>query len=97
MKRLYENSEIWFAIAWIIIYCMAMSIGDTWSATIGIEKVMTFPVALGLSIILFIFLKRNGLIEVYGLCKSKIPASKMLFYIPVGIMLTANLWYGIGL
>ena len=97
MKRLYENSEIWFAIAWIIIYCMAMSIGDTLSATIGIEKIMTFPVALGLSILLFHFLKKNGLLEAYGICKSKIQASKMLFYIPVGIMLTANLWYGIGL
>ena len=97
MKKLYENSEIWFAIAWIIIYCMAMSIGDTLSTTIGIEKVVTFLVALGLSVTLFLFLKKNRLLEVYGICKSKIPASKMLFYIPVGIMLTANLWYGIGL
>lgn len=97
MKRLYEKSEIWFAIAWIIIYCMAMSIGDTLSAAIGIKKIITFPVALGLSIMLFRFYKKYGLLEVYGICKSKIPASKILFYIPVGIMLTANLWYGIGL
>lgn len=35
------------------------------------------------------------LYEKYGLCKAKVPASKMLFYIPLGILLTANLWYGV--
>ena len=97
MKKLYEKSEIWFAIAWIITYCMVMSVGDALSAGIGIEKVVTFPIAFVLSMVLFLFLKKNGLLEAYGLCKSKIPASKVLFYIPVLVMLTANLWYGIGI
>lgn len=97
MKRLYEKSEIWFAIAWIITYCMVMSVGDTLSAGVGIEKVVTFPIAFVLSMILFLFLKKNGLLEAYGLCKSKVSASKVLFYFPVLVMLTANLWYGIGI
>lgn len=97
MKRLYEKSEIWFAVAWIIIYCMVMSVGDTLSVGVGIEKVMTFPIAVVLSMVLYLFLKKNGLLEDYGLCKAKIPASKMLFYIPVLVMLTANLWYGISI
>ena len=97
MKRLYEKSEIWFAVAWIIIYCMVMSVGDTLSVSVGIEKVVTFPIAVVLSMVLYLFLKKNGLLEDYGLCKAKIPASKMLFYIPVLVMLTANLWYGISI
>lgn len=97
MKKLYQKSEIGFAIAWIILYCMAMSIGDSMSTDIGIAKGVTFPIAFVLSAVLFLFLKKNGLLEAYGICKSKIPASKMLFYIPVLVMLTANLWYGIGL
>lgn len=97
MKRLYEKSEIWFAVAWIIAYCVLLSLGDNISAELGLINVATFPIALSLSFVLFLFLKRNGLLETYGLCKSKVLASNMLFYIPVLVMLTANLWYGIGI
>ena len=97
MKKLYEKSEIWFAVAWIIAYCVLLSVGDNLSASLGVINVATFPIALLLSVVLFLFLKSNGRVEGYGLCKSKVPAAKMLFYIPVLVMLTANLWYGVGL
>lgn len=97
MRKLYEKSEIWFAVAWIIAYCVLLSLGDNISASIGMINVVTFPIALLLSVVLFLFLKKNDLLEAYGLCKSKVPASKVLFYSPVLVMLTANLWYGIGI
>lgn len=97
MKKLYEKSEIWFAVAWIIAYCFFLSLGDNLSVGIGMMKMATFPIALILSVVLILFLKRNGLLELYGLCKPKVPAKKMLFYIPVLMMLTVNLWYGVGL
>lgn len=97
MKRLYEKSEIWFAVAWIIAYCVLLSLGDNISAELGLINVATLPIALVLSFVLYLFMKRNGLLEAYGLCRSKVPASKVLFYIPVLVMLTANLWYGIGI
>ena len=95
VKKLYEKSEIWFAVAWIIAYVVLASIGDNISADIGILKVATLPILIILSVILFLFVKRNGLSKKYGLCKSEIPASKMLFYIPLVILMTANLWYGV--
>lgn len=97
MKKLYEKSEIWFAVAWIIAYCVLLSVGDNISASLGVINVATFPIALLLSVVLFLFLKSNGLLERYGLCKSKVPTAKMLFYIPVLVMLTANLWHGVGI
>ena len=97
MRQLYEKSKIWFAVAWIIAYCVLLSLGDNISASLGMINVATFPIALALSVVLFLFLKRNGLLEAYGLCKAKVPAKKMLFYVPVLVMLTANLWYGIGI
>ena len=97
MKKFYEKSEIWFAVAWIIAYCVLLSLGDNISASLGMINVVTFPIALFLSVVLFLFLKRNNLLEHYGLCKSKVPASKMLFYIPVLVMLTANLMFGVGI
>ena len=97
MRKLYEKSKIWFAVAWIIAYCFLLSLGDNISASLGMINVVTFPIALALSVVLFLFLKRNGLLEAYGLCKAKVSAKKMLFYVPVLVMLTANLWYGIGI
>ncbi len=94
-KKLYEKSEIWFAVAWIIAYVVLASTGDNISADIGILKIATLPILIILSIILFLFVKRNGLSEKYGLCKSEIASSKMLYYIPLILLLTANLWYGV--
>ena len=97
LKKLYDKSQIWFAVAWIIAYCVLMSVGDALSASIGIEKSVTLAIGILLSAILLLFLKKNGLFSDYGLCAPKASAKSMLFYIPILVMLTANLWYGVTL
>ena len=94
LKKLYEKSEIWFAVAWIIAYVVLASTGDNVSEDLGISKIITLPILIALSAILYFFVRKNGLTEKYGLCKSRLPAAKMLFYAPFLILLTANLWYG---
>ena len=94
LKKLYEKSEIWFAVAWIIAYVVLASTGDNVSEDLGISKIITLPILIVLSAILYFFVRKNGLTEKYGLCKSRLPAAKMLFYAPFLILLTANLWYG---
>ncbi len=95
IKKLYEKSEICFAIAWIVAYVILASAADNISAKAGIAKIVTLPVLIALSAVLFFFVKRNGLLEKYGLCKPRISAARMLFYIPLLVLLTANLWYGV--
>ena len=95
LKKLYDKSRIWFALAWIIAYCVLMSAGDSISASIGVEKSITLPIGILLSVILLLFLKKNGLFEAYGICPSKAAARSMLYYTPVFIMLTTNLWHGV--
>lgn len=94
LKKLYDKSKIWFAVVWIIAYCLLMSVGDTLSEKVGIEKSVTLPVGILLSAIALIFLHKHGLLMVYGLCRSKASARKMLYYIPLLALLTANLWWG---
>jgi membrane protease YdiL (CAAX protease family) len=94
MMALYRKSELWFALVWIIAYCVLASIADQLSLRIGVEKIVTLPVLLILSVILLLFVWKNPLAQKYGLCKSQIPASKMLFYAPLLALLTVNLWYG---
>ena len=97
MKKLYEKSQIVFAVAWIIAYVVLASAGDNISADLGVEKLVTLPILIALSAILYFFVSKNGLTEKYGLCKPRLPAAKMLYYIPLLVLLTANLWYGIAM
>lgn len=95
IKKLYDKSKIWFAVAWIIAYCVLMSAGDYLSAMAGMEKSVTLTVGFLLSVSLLLFLQKHAFFEAYGLCLSKVPARSMLYYLPVFLMLTANLWCGV--
>ena len=97
LKKLYDKSPIWFAVVWIVVYCVLLSVGDALSASIGIEKSMTLAIGIFLSAMLLLFLKKNGLLSDYGLCVPQTSPGSMLYYIPILIMLTANLWYGVTL
>lgn len=95
MKKLYDKSKIWFAVAWIAVYCVAMSAGDSISAALGVEKSVTLAVSLLLLGILFAFLKKHGLERAYGLCRGGAPLRAVAFYAPMALLLTANLWHGV--
>ncbi len=97
MKKLYEKSELIFSIIWIVIYCVLMSAGDSLSAEIGTNKIITLPMAFLMSAVLFLFVKANSLSEKYGLCKPKASAKEMLYYIPLAVLLSANAMYGLRL
>ena len=97
LKKLYEKSQIVFAVAWIIAYVVLASTGDNISADLGIDKIVTLPILIAMSAMLYFFVRKNSLMEKYGLCKAKLPAAKMLFYAPLFVLLTANLWYGVRL
>ena len=97
LKRAYDKSKILFAVLWIIAYCLLMSVGDGLSAAAGIEKLFSLLIGLLLSAVLFVFLKKHGLLKTYGLCRSGVSARDMLYYIPLAALLTANLWFGISI
>ena len=97
LKKLYDKSKIWFAVSWIIAYCVLLSVGDALSALIGMDKSVTLAIGIVLSGIILLFLKKHGLSRDYGFCKPKASAKSMLYYIPILIMLTVNLWYGVSL
>ena len=97
LKKLYEKSELWFALAWIIAYVVLASTGDNISAGLGIDKIVTLPILIAMSVILYFFVRKNGLTEKYGLCKPQLPTAKMLYCIPLFVLLTANLWYGVAM
>ena len=66
LKKLYDESKIWFAVAWIVAYCVLMSAGDALSEMVGADKSVTLVVGVMLSSVLLLFLRKNGLFEDYA-------------------------------
>lgn len=93
MKKWYEKNELRFALIWILIYCfvslpLRSALGDTHPLLS-----LWFAVFAG---VLLLFMKQNGLLAKYGLVKWQGPARSYLYFIPVLLVMTGNLWHGIG-
>ncbi|MCM1125962.1 MAG: CPBP family intramembrane metalloprotease [Lachnospiraceae bacterium] len=97
MKKLYEKSEIWFAVLWIIIYVVSLSAADSVSESLGVLKSATAPLSIILSVILFVWIKKNNLSEKFGLCAFKGNLKNYLFFIPLVIIASVNTWNGVTL
>ena len=97
MNKLYEKSELYFALTWIGIYCVVNSLANQVSDRIGIDSSVTAVCNLILTVLLFVWIRKRGLLRYYGLCGSSVPASKFLWYIPLVLFLSHNLWLGVGI
>lgn len=95
MKKLYEKNELIFALVWIGIYCVLQSLANPLDKIIGIENLAGAVVCIMQTFALFFFMKKNGMLEKYGLCRPAVPARRFLYYIPLIILATNNLWNGV--
>lgn len=95
MKKLYEKNEITFSLVWIGLYVVLSSIAENISKDIGINKIINAPVALIMTIIIAVFINKNGLTEKYGLGKINIDFGKYLYFIPLLVLASTNLWNGV--
>ena len=91
-----QRSEIWSAVIWIVVYVVGASIADNMSAELRVQKAVTFPFLLLLSLIaLFLMRKNRRSSEYYGLCRPAQPARRFLFYLPLALLASCNLWHGV--
>lgn len=95
MKKLYEKNELTFAIVWIVFYCILQSLANPLNKVIGIEYSASAAFCILQTLVLFVFIRNNKLQKQYGLCKSKFSARRFLYYIPLMILASGNLWNGI--
>lgn len=95
MKKLYEKNEQTFAIVWIVFYCVLQSLANPLNKKIGMEYSASAIFCIVQTIILFTFIRKNNLQKRYGLCKSPVPVRRFLYYVPLFILATGNLWNGV--
>lgn len=83
------------ALIWIVIYVVAMSVGESLNASIGMESAATAAIAALLTAGLCIYLSRCKGWGKYGFeSKEKMSFSKTLYCLPLILLLTVNLWRG---
>lgn len=94
MKKLYEKNELYFTLIWIGVYVFLMSAADSISQTIGTEKLATAPVCIALSLTIYLWIRKNDLGKKYGLCRPDMDPKKYLYFIPLVLLASTNLWRG---
>lgn len=91
MKKLFEKNEIWFAVFWIVLYVAAMvplrNFGD--------DSPFMMTGLIVISVLMFLFVKTNGRTDYYGLSGWAKNNGAMLWFVPLWIVASLNLWGGI--
>lgn len=97
MKKLYEKNELTFAIVWIVVYCVLQSLANPLNERIGIGYAASAAFCVLQTVVLFAFIRKNNLQKRYGFCKSSVPARQFLYYLPLVVLASGNLWNGVAL
>ena len=91
MKKLYDKSEILFAIIWIVIYVVVMG---TLKNNFGLDTLWHMLGMIVISAAMYLFVRNNGLTEKYGLAGWAKNSRAMLWIIPLWIISCMNLLGG---
>ncbi len=91
MKKFYEKNEILFAIFWIAVYTISM--GNL--RNLGDDSPYMMIGLIVISVLMFLFVWKNGLMEKYGLSGWARNNRDMLWFLPLWIITTLNFWGGI--
>lgn len=97
MKKLYDKNELTFSILWIVAYVVILSMADDFSESMGFQKIITAPVCVFLMLILFVWIRKHGLSEKYGLIPFKGNWKNYLYFVPLLLIMSVNLWNGVTL
>lgn len=91
MRKLYETKEILFAVLWIVAYCVILG---TIRGNFGDSSIYMLVALLVFAAGIIAFVRVNHLEEKYGLAGWPKNMKKYLFFLPMWILATGNIWDG---
>lgn len=97
MTRFYQKNELTFSIFWIVLYVVLFSAADQISAGLGTAKIVTAPLTVVMTVFLAVWIGKNGLKEKYGLAAIRLDYKKYLYFLPLVLIASTNLWRGVTL
>lgn len=92
MHSLYKKNEILFAIIWIAIYSI---VSVTIRNQFGDESIYMLFFLAFVAVRITFFIKKYHLEQKYGLKNWPNDSEKFLYFIPIWILTTGNLWGGV--
>ena len=78
-----KKNELTFALVWIAIYVAGTSAAETLNETIGVAKVFSVIFHAAMAVLLFLWVRRNGLTEKYGLFLPQYRIADAWFFLPL--------------
>ena len=78
-----------------MVYCVLQSLANPLNKLIGVEYAVSAAFCVLQTVVLFAFIRKNNLQKRYGFCKSPVPACRFLYYVPLVILASGNLWNGV--
>ena len=97
MNRLYQKNEVTFSLVWIVLYVVLFSAADQLSENLGTAKIITAPLCVAMTVFLAVWIRKNGLAEKYGLGRVTMDYKKYLYFLPLVLIVSVNLWRGAAL
>lgn len=91
MKTLYGKNELGFALISIAVYCFLQSLANGLNTQLGVVCSASAVFVWAQALVLWRFMRKNGLMRRYGLCRARISG---LYYLPLAVLATRNLWNG---
>ena len=94
MRKLYEKNALTFALVWISIYVVLLSLAENLSDVLT-KNAAAAALCAAMTVFLFVWLGKNGLRELFGLCRPVGGARRYLYYLPLVVIASVNLWCGV--
>ena len=94
MRKLYEKNTLTFALVWIGIYVVLLSLAENLSDALT-KNAVAAVLCAAITAFLFLWLGKNGLRKRFGLCRPVGGAGRYLYYLPLVVIASVNLWCGV--
>ena len=94
MRKLYEKNALTFALVWIGIYVVLLSLAENLSDVLT-KNAAAAALCAAMTVFLFVWLGKNSLRELFGLCRPVGGARRYLYYLPLVVIASVNLWCGV--
>ena len=91
MRKLYEKNRVLVDVLWIVLYCVVMT---TLKGNFGYQSAAMLIGIIAFAVGITLFTKLNHLEKECGIVSWPKDTGKFLFFIPMWILATGNLWDG---
>lgn len=94
MRKIYEKNALTFSLIWTGVYVVLLSAAESLSDVLA-KNTAAAALCAAMTVFLFLWLGKNGLRKHFGLCRPAGGAGRYLYYLPLAVIASVNLWCGV--